>query len=122
MDGDSTQSCQAWPVVLNQRNRGLQGLLLSPSEQFAGLRACEGCHGSCWPSASSQTSMCKHPFPFYPLGDGGHLPAGPQPEQKVLVAWGRVQRRSKGFLRELICPHNFWGCHGPAVAPREQSE
>lgn len=55
IDGDSMQSCQTRPVILNQRNGGLQGLLSPPPDQFAELRACEGHHGSCHASVSSQT-------------------------------------------------------------------
>lgn len=57
IDSDSTQSCQTRPVTLNQCNGGLQGLLPSPPDQFAGLHACDGRHGSCCPSASSQTGQ-----------------------------------------------------------------
>lgn len=109
IDGGSTQSCQTRPVILNQCNGSLQGLLSSLPDHFAGLCACEGRHGSCRLSASSQTGQsapCANVSALVAhLRIKGTFPhslwsflwihlccsAGLQPEQKVLVAWGRVQ-------------------------------
>lgn len=57
IDGDSTQSCQTWPVILNQHSGSPQGLLPFPPDQFAGLCACEECYSSCHTPASSQTDQ-----------------------------------------------------------------
>ena len=136
IDGDSTQSCQTRLVILNERNGGLQGLLPSLPDQFAGLRACEGCHGSCRPSASSQSSYSapcanmsvlfvhlalKGTFPPPSGPSFGFISAvmlGSSPSRRCSLHGAKCREGQRGFLQELIsCAGN-----GPATAPREQSE
>lgn len=113
--GDSTQSCQAQPVILSQRSRGLGGCrpsLLTPMLGCMRVRGSWGLLSCLFPGFAS---LCKYFCPFCLPGYKGHLLPFFSPflefvHTVLLMEWDEVWGRSRGLhAGVLLLLRYFWG-------------